>query len=172
MGNGIKHVDLILENCEYLRVPGNAILDMNISRIEESISRIAMNAIRKNVTAKDIFIQVRHTVDETILGTGLFDPIGEQEEVSPLTMLAERDDITQVTVTWENDKTENFLVNWDFSAGNEYTNAFQSNIVNGKGGVMVVISDRLNHEFAEYADEVAADFLDLDDYEDMCNLYD
>lgn len=172
MGNGIKHVDLVLENCEILRVPGNAILDMNVNGIEETISRVAMNAIRKNVSAKDIIIQVRHTVDEAVLGEGLFGPIGEQEEVSPLEMLKERTDITQITITWENDKTENFLVNWDFSAGNEYYNAFQSNIVNEKGGVMVVISDRKDKEFAEYADEVAADFVDLENYEDMCNLYD
>ena len=63
----IKSIDIICENCEVFNIPAKYIGYIDIIGIERNIHRIAVNAIRDSLRAKEIAIEIFSEIGKDII---------------------------------------------------------------------------------------------------------
>ncbi|UXU70182.1 hypothetical protein [Mammaliicoccus sciuri] len=141
----VKEIELVLENCEYIKIPTNHLANLIIEDIDISVRRTAMNSIDKIQTANSIYIEI--TEPETIKTIGFFD---EDDERSPncFERLTEYEDITSVIVIYDDDTKENYYVDSDWDNG--YRNRCQDTSL--WGGILSVLINR-NKSLKEFLND-------------------
>lgn len=146
----VKGIELVLENCEYIKIPTKHLANIIIEDIDISVKRIAINSIDKLQTANSIFIEI--IKPETIKTLGLFDE-DDEESLSCSKRLKQHEDITSVEVIYDDDSKEEFFVDWNWD--NEYINSYQDTQLANNGNLYVLINQKKN--LKEYLDGAFSD---------------
>lgn len=146
----VKEIELVLENCEYIKIPTEHLANIIIEDIDISVRRTAINSIDKQMSANSIYLDI--IKPETIKSLGLFD--GEDEEsLSCSKRLIQHADITSVEVAYDDNSKEEYFVDWDWD--NECLNSYQDTQL-AKNGNLHVLINRKNK---------LKDFLDNENFE-------
>ena len=146
----VKGIELVLENCEYIKIPTKHLANIIIEDIDISVKRIAINSIDKLQTANSIFIEI--IKPETIKTLGLFDE-DDEESLSCSKRLIQHADITSVEVAYDDNSKEEYFVDWDWD--NEYLNSYQDMQLAKNGNLHVLINRK----------KKLKDFLDDENFE-------
>lgn len=142
MQEEIKYIELILENCEVIRIDGKYIGDFDIDNIKESICRQGCNYIKRMKKCECFYISVYR--DANIEKTVEFTMGTLSEKAKPFKRLTEYDDITQIIIYFNDGKEEIIYVPWDEES--EYRNVYQKTCVSDKGDLYILINKELNIE--------------------------
>lgn len=142
----VKEIELVLENCEYIKVPTKHLANLIIEDIDISIRRNAINSIDKLQTANSILIEI--IKPETIKTLGLFNE-DDEESLSCSKRLIQHEDITSVEVIYDDGSKEEFFVDWNWD--NEYINSYQDTQLANNGHLHVLINRKKS--LKEYLDD-------------------
>lgn len=144
----LKYVDLILENCEVVKVDRKFIGDFHLGEINTSISRNASNSISKKVSCEEFIIQINRDMNKEEHNQYTFSQI--DQKTNPIKRLMKFQDITAVEITYKDDSSEIIYIKWHLE--DENNNRFQKSKLNNFGDLYIVISE--NQEFEDvYGDE-------------------
>lgn len=146
---GIAYIDLILENCEVIRVPRQYIGEFLLDDIKIKISRVACNSIKKSFIAKDFIMSIHADFNERY-----------EHGIDTFSRLS-CNDITEVVIGYLWGEEESYFVDYD-EGENEgvlgAANINQSTVV--KYGDLYI---RVNADKKEYAqfpeDKETRDFI-------------
>ncbi|WP_323705936.1 hypothetical protein P3U41_05915 [Mammaliicoccus sciuri] len=131
----VKEIVLVLENCEYIKIPTKYLANIIIEDIDISVRRNAINSIDKLQTANSIYLDI--IKPETIKTLGLFDE-DDEESLSCSKRLIQHADITSVEVAYDDNSKEEYFVDWDWN--NEYLNSYQDTKLAKNGNLQVLIN--------------------------------
>jgi len=145
----LKYVELILENCEVVKVDRKFIGDFHLGEINTTISRVASNSISKKVSCNEFIIQINRDMNKEEYNQCTFSQI--DQKTNPIKRLMKYQDITAVEITYKNDSSEIIYLKWHIE--DEYNNRFQKSKLNNCGDLYIVISE--DKEFGDvYGDEI------------------
>lgn len=131
----VKEVVLVLENCEYIKIPTKHLANIIIEGIDISVTRNAINNVAKLQTANSIYFDIINP--ETIKTLGLFNE-GDEEILSCSKRLIQYADITSVEVVYNDNSKDEYFVDWDWD--NEYLNSYQDTQIAKNGNLHVLIN--------------------------------
>lgn len=124
---GIKNIELILENCEILIIPREAVGQIIIKDFESEFRRTAINSIDFVQIAKYVILQI-HDVNSKCKCTNtlLYMQDDNLEEVNIFERLQGRD-ITQIQINylWD-EEVHQWTVDWQSEDENDTTNVLQT----------------------------------------------
>lgn len=106
----LKYVEIILENCEVLKVERKYIGNFYLGEIKTTISKTASNSISKNISCKEFIIQINREMNREEQSQYTFGRI--DEKTNPIKRLMKYHDITAVEVTYKDDSSEIIYTNW------------------------------------------------------------
>lgn len=107
MYKNLKEIIVGFENCEDIKIPGNAIGAFLIDGIHPVIRRVACNSISKYLVADEVVMEIFSE------GNYKYKPFGCMDEEESLTRLAKFNDITSITTIYEDGSEDTFLVSYD-----------------------------------------------------------
>ena len=152
----VKYVEIILENCESIRLGKHCIGRFCITGIKSDISRIASNCISKCIYADEVTMEIlKIAKDEE------YYPFGQKEfkDTNKIDRLSRYNDITGINITYTDKTEETIYVDYEegehegeLGAPNVNQKTYLSNLVN----LYIVISKKKGIE----------DFFDLEDIND------
>lgn len=131
----VKTVEIVLENCEEIRLPIYVFGEFSFESFKESISRIANNAICKTVTANEIAIEIFSEANNFKEASILWDKCNIIER------LYKYNDITQFNFIYEDGTEECILVDY-YSSTDALgaPNINQTSFLSDLGNLYIVIS--------------------------------
>lgn len=139
----IKHIDLILENCDYIRIDGKHIGYFAMEDICKVASISGCNAFSVQEVARETFIEISPNANKE------YHPLAINSETDyPFHRLTEYNDITSIEIATDDDKLH-YFVNW--TGNSDYENESQSSAIGKNGCLYIVISE--NHTAKEYFKE-------------------
>lgn len=143
MKNLVKSVELIFENCDWVKI-NRGIGKIFIGDIHEEISRIAINAIRKHKVAKDIYLQI--SKDCEYERDNHFDTYrGINNSESLFKRIYDWNDIVQINLYFEDGSVDEYLV--DFNCDEDVIgekNSYQKTLISSEGNLYIVINKDKN----------------------------
>lgn len=107
MDKNLKEIIVGFENCEDIKISGNAIGAILIDGIHPVIRRVACNSISKYLVADEVVMEIFSE------GNYKYKPFGCMDEEESLTRLARFNDITSITTIYEDGSEDTFLVSYD-----------------------------------------------------------
>ncbi len=132
----VKCIDIVLENCEVIRIMREHIGDFHVLDIKRSISRIAMNSVSGTLSAEEIFIQVSSEANETTSYLTTW----SANDTKPFQRIVQSMDISAIDINYEDGSNEEVLVNW--GGDSDYTNEKQTADMNeDTGDLYIAISE-------------------------------
>lgn len=154
MQEEIKYIELILENCEVIRIDGRYIGDFAINDIKESICRQGCNYIGRIKKCECFYMSIYR--EENIEKEIEFTMGALNEKAKPFKRLSEYNDITQIIICFNDGKEVGVYVPWDEES--EYRNSYQKTCMSDKGDLYILINKELNiediWELSEINDEI------------------
>ena len=136
---GIKYINIILENCEVIKIDGSHIGYFMLDDIRKSLQIFGCNAFGKAETAQLFAVQIHNAAD---IPYKFFDTITNHTCFERLT---EHNDITSIEVHENNGTSGEYFVKW---VGDDYSNDIQSSVIDECGNLYIVVSPDTNvHEF-------------------------
>jgi hypothetical protein len=137
----IKFIELVLENCEIIKIDKQHIGIFRIENIKRSISRVAMNSISDHKSAEEVFIQISSKANNY----NSYVTTWSGNETLPFTRLIKYKDITAISIHYEDDDEEYIYVPW--GGESDYKNEYQSCKINEHtGDLYIIISEKENVE--------------------------
>lgn len=152
----VKELELVLENCEYIKIPTKHLANIVIEGIDIRVRRNAINNIEKLQTASSIYLNI--IKPETIKTLGLFGE-ADEESLSCSKRILQYEDITSVVVVYEDNTKEEYFVDWDWD--NDYLNNYQDTQIAKNGNLHVLINreKRLKEFLDDDVFEVSYDYV-------------
>lgn len=148
----IMSIELVLENCEVIKIEREYIGSLFIENITRSISRRAINSIRDSMSAEEVFIQISSEANKA----KSYSTTWSDNEVSPFERLVRCSDITAVSINYQDGSDEYIYVKW--GGESDYSNVNQTSAVNERtGDLYIAISEK------ETAESYFSSFLEEDD---------
>lgn len=145
----VKEIVLVLENCEYIKIPTKHLANLIVEDIDISVRRTAINSIDKQMSAKSIYLEI--IKPETIKTLGLFDE-DDEESLNCSQRLIQYNDIASVEVIYDNSKEE-YFVDWNWFS--DYENSYQDTQLAKNGNLHILINRK----------KKLKDFLDDENFE-------
>lgn len=143
MSKFVKYIDIVFENCEYVRIPISFVGVFYIGRVSTKIKRTASNAIEKREIAKKVFIEIFAEVDDEILNSCKEGNI----TMSIINRIVSYSDITQIEVYYEDGSEEQYLVPYKVKDDMNYApNVYQKNYISKLGHLYVAIGKKAKLE--------------------------
>ncbi len=133
----VKFIELILENCEVVKIPPQYVGIFNVNNLHHSISRMATNAILDAVSCDSLYLQI---------SSKLVDPnsMWLEKDVLPIDRLTKCRDLVGVAVNYVDGTDEMIYVPWDDDPS-EYTNSYETSRLNPyTGDLFIVVSKTEN----------------------------
>ena len=133
----IKSIELILENCDSIKIERDKIGEFFLGEIETKIARMAVNSIAKYKKSNLFLLELFKKADVN------YHPFGMDEEESVFNRLTTWHDITGIDIIYENGKVENYLFSYDEG---EYENELgavninEDTYISELGNLYIVIS--------------------------------
>lgn len=151
----VKEIVLVLENCEYIKIPTKHLGNIIIEDVDMSVRRTAINAIDKIQTANSIYLEI--IKPEIIKTLGMFNE-DDKESLSCFQRLMQHEDITSIEVAYDDSKEE-YFVDWDWDS--EYINNYQDAQMANNGNLHILINRKKNlKDFLDNGfDEVSYDYV-------------
>ena len=151
----VKEIVLVLENCEYIKIPTKHLGNIIIEDVDMSVRRTAINAIDKIQTANSIYLEI--IKPEIIKTLGMFNE-DDEESLSCSQRLMQHEDITSIEVAYDDSKEE-YFVDWDWDS--EYINNYQDTQMANNGNLHILINRKKNlKDFLDNGfDEVSYDYV-------------
>lgn len=161
----IKEIELVLENCETVIIPREAIGDLLFSDYSREFSRQAMNWIGVHESYGFVLLEIHRSLkDMDTLGStfgGAFN-----SEYSGYDRLLHGNDITGIYVTYEDElKEQSFSFHPVWEGESDYSNSAQTVTQNDKGDLLIIIaSEKARLEYKNIIEEYQELFNDDDDF--------
>jgi hypothetical protein len=105
----VKSVDLVLENCEVIRIPKECIGHLHVSNISRNISRFALNRVTASQCCDELFIEISLESNKS----SSFVSTWSGNDELPFSRITRRSDITGIDINYEDES------NWRFLFGNK-----------------------------------------------------
>ena len=153
----LKSIDIIFENCEYIKINVNDIIWLNFGKINENIRRTACNSISKITYADEIEIVLKKNVktEDYIFSKGY----------DGLQRLFMCNDITSFTMTYEDNTEETIYVDWEDDIHPEYNK--NQEIKNENGYIFITIGENKSETMKDLLEEFTVENLNFyDDFID------
>ncbi|MNW58656.1 hypothetical protein D3C74_365350 [compost metagenome] len=132
----IKYIDIVLENCEVIRVKKEHIYCLSLSNITRSIHHSSLNNTLEFIEAKGTFIKL---LLQGNYMDAFLDPENWKPDYLPFSRLQEHHDITHVDVIYEDDSNEYISVNW--GGDSDYSNSNQKTVLDMGGNLLIGIGE-------------------------------
>ncbi len=143
MSKFVKFIDIVFENCEYVRIPFSFLGVFYIGRISTKVERTASNAIEKHKIAKKVFIEIFAEVDDETLNSCKEGNI----TMSIINRIVSYSDITQIKVYYEDGSEEQYLVPYKVKDSMNYgPNVYQKNYISKLGHLYLAIGKKAKLE--------------------------
>lgn len=142
----IKHIDLILENCDFIRIDGQHIGFFVLDNIKKTAGVIACNSFSVRETAEEIFLEISPNANKK------YHPLGISSEWEiPFERLSRYNDITSIEIVTD-DETLHYYTKW--TGDSDIENASQTSAIGKNGCLYIAIAEN------KTAKEYFADDLD------------
>ena len=128
----IKHIDIVLENCDVIRIDGKHLGFFVMDNIRKRAGVIACNAFSVYEIANDVFIEISPQANRG------YHPLGIESETDyPFDRLLRHNDITSIEIETD-DESLHYFVDW--TGGSAYDNESQTGVIGKNGCLYLVIS--------------------------------
>jgi len=127
----IKSVELGLENCEGIKFNTEEIGTIYVGDIKQTISRVACNAISKNLFCDTFYIEIHKSANK------MDRFLTDWSEILPFDRLLQHRDIATITINYEDETSECYCVNW--TGDYDWINESQSGKLNEKTGDLYIV---------------------------------
>ena len=137
MRNEVESIDLVLENCESIRVLIGSVDYMLVHGVTESSHKVSNKEFRKMKFAGEVAIALKPSEIESNYSQyseGEYDCCGR---------LTEWADITSVSINYANGEIDDYFIDWGDSETHT-ENPFQRTRVNSKGELFIWIGKELD----------------------------
>lgn len=128
-----KYLELVLENCEVVRVERKYLGYLYIGDIKTTLTRHDKSLI-KSQSIGDFAIELHRDLKDEDTSFGAY--FGK---VNPIDRLVKHKDITQIYIAYEGNTSDRFYVKWHDN--DEHDNRYQNNKLNNFGDLYIVISE-------------------------------
>lgn len=160
MLNRIKELELTLENCEIVSIPGKYIGDFCVRDIRKEVSRCAVNAIIERDLCYDFFCDIHPDAN----WGGAFDRLMQWPDITQIDFSLVTDDVW-FGLEEENDGNSqkyHFTLAW--GGDDSESNPRQKTVLSAPGWLFIGVNDKSREEFvASLGDDIDkgeyADFL-------------
>lgn len=149
----IKDIELVLENCEIIKIRKENLGIFMIDNIKRSIRRVAVNSISSGLYSDKVVMQINAHANENS-----FSSYGSV----PFDRLREFNDIAAVYVNYKDGHQEGIYVDWN--PDSEHENSHQTSIVNEKTGdlyLVICANETVQNFFEEELDSEDEEFWQL-----------
>ncbi|MCA1027071.1 hypothetical protein LCM23_13295 [Cytobacillus kochii] len=146
----IDSIEIVLENCESIKIGREDLGTFEVSDIKRSISRMAMNSISDSMSAEEIFIQIspKANVHSSFISTWH----DEESGIKPFDRLTNHNDITAININYQNGSSEYIFVNW--GGDSECENSFQTSETNKHNGDLFIAISEKNKAELYFSDDL------------------
>ena len=129
----IKHIDIVLENCDVIKIDGKHIGYFLMDDIRKNAGVIGCNSFGVRETAEETLLEISQDANVK------YNPLGiKSEENFVFDRLMKYDDITAIDIYTDTD-TLRYLVKW--VGDSDYANDAQSSAIGKNGCLYVVVSE-------------------------------
>ena len=130
----IKHIDLILENCDSIRIDGKHIGFFVIDNIRKRTGVLGCNSFGTQEIADEIYLEISPDANKE------YHPLGiPSEKEIPFERLSKYHDITSIDIITD-DQTLRYYTNW--TGDSDYENAAQTSTIGKNGCFYLAIAKR------------------------------
>ena len=144
----VKYLDLVFENCEYIRIDGKYIGAFLVDDIHTYIARIACNAIEKIETCHTFAVEIHKDADRK------YNSFGRESKETAFKRIIDWDDITHVDFVLEETyvkdsetpETEKYSYEVCWTGESDMENTSQTSYISEPGHMYIVISDKNKFE--------------------------
>lgn len=150
----VKYIELILENCEVIKIDAKYIFDIEVNNIKKHISRRTINSISSELNCESFSICIsRYLPKENITRWTIGDT---DEERDTLDRLSSHNDITGVVIHYENETSEYIFVPW---GEKECVNSYQNSKTDAEGDLFITIDkekpleEHFSQEYIEFIEK-------------------
>lgn len=134
----VVSIDIILENCEVIRVNREHIGYFCMSDVKKSIVRIGVNSISDFLQCDELYIEICSKVNhpDSYVSTR------QDNDILPFDRILRYNDITSLDINYEDGSSECISVKWDEDSF--YSNSYQTSKMNEfTGDLYIVVSDKV-----------------------------
>jgi len=124
----IKDIELVLENCEIIKIQKENLGVFMIDNIKRSIRRVAVNSVSSGLYSDKVVMQINSLANENS-----FSSYGSV----PFDRLREFNDVAAVYVNYKNGHKELIYVDWNLDS--EHENSHQTSLLNEKTGDLYLV---------------------------------
>ena len=150
----IKFIELVLENCEVIKILPRYIGAFNINNIHRSISRATTNAILETASCDLLYLQISSKfTDSTSMWL--------EKGISPIDRLTKCRDLVGVVVNYVDGTDEMVYVPWDDDPS-EYTNSYETSRVNPHTGDLFIVVSKTQHVGNVFKEQLTSKISDCD----------
>lgn len=130
----IKHIDLVLENCDVIHIDGKHIGFFILDNIKKTAGIMGCNSFGVRETAEEIFLEISPDANKE------YHPLGISSEwTMPFERLSRYNDITSIDIITD-DETLRYYTNW--TGDSDYENEAQTSIIGKNGCFYLAITER------------------------------
>lgn len=147
----IKAIELVLENCEVIKIDEEYIGYVWMRGIREELARLGCNYISMHKYCKEFFIEIRKDVKNETSNVKF-------DERTPIERLIECADICTVRLIYDDKSYEDIDVPWD--EDNETVNKYQDHYISEHGNLYLYVGKK---DIEKYLDP----YIDCKDWEWM-----
>ena len=142
VGSRLKEIKFVLENCDWITIPGNYIGSFCVTDIKKYIARKAMNYIGEYEVAESFMIEIHSDADRFHKQFGQIQNVGHTK----FKRLMDWKDITNIEFEiedcWdeENTTSKKYSYGVDWHEDDEFDNRYQKTYLSPSGHLYIVIS--------------------------------
>ena len=142
VGSKLKEIKFVLENCDWITIPGNYIGSFCVTDIKKYIARKAMNYIGEYEVAESFMIEIHSEADRFHKQFGQIQNVGHTK----FKRLMDWKDITNIEfeiedcLDEENTTCKKYSYGVDWHEDDEFDNRYQKTYLSPSGHLYIVIS--------------------------------
>lgn len=129
---GVKSIELVLENCESIKFLPEQIGIFCCNNIVAQVARVACNSISKHLICEWMCIEIYSAANQK------YTSFGQESEDTAFDRLMKFGDITAVEVTYEDGSVDYILVPWNDE--NDYSNKYQTSYITEDNSLHILVS--------------------------------
>ena len=165
MNSNLKKIEIALENCEVIEIPGKYIGDISIKKIKEEINRLACNYIDNGKWCSHVKLEIFKEANEDIE----YHPFNFDDAEPIFDRLFRHNDITYISLWFNNNSSVVYRMKW--WGDRDYVNAGQCCLINENGDLYIVIDKKIANGTKDIYDFLSDYLLDSDKVNFRKNMY-
>lgn len=148
----VSSIELVLENCEVIRVKRENIGVFRIFNVQRHITRLAVNSISESLEAQEVVLQISSKENNT----EAYSHTWSTSKTAPFRRLTNVSDVAAIDVIYKDGSSSYIFVPWKDRDDNDTINSYQTSKVNKHtGDLYLVISENkiVKDYFVDYLED-------------------